>query len=105
MKKILSLFGFVLAMMISQQSFGQTQCFNSYDANRFRVLDSRTVDVETRWREIYRLTVGFCFDLQWARRIAFERSFVCPGDNLLIIDNFNNNVTDRCWIQDITRLQ
>ena len=100
-KKVFAITSFLLATAVSGQALAE--CFSANSARNFRVLNSRTVEVETAFREFYRLDIGFCADLNWARQIAFERNFVCPGDDLLIVDDFNNQVIDRCWIQQITR--
>ncbi len=80
-------------------------CFWANDMRTFRVRDSRTIDLQSVWGEIYRLNVAFCSGAYQARQIRFERSYVCAGDDLIIITPSNNGgFANRCWIQEIRKL-
>lgn len=79
-----------------------SSCFSPALNPRFQVIDDQNVLVEDRFGRIFHLELGMCWDLRWARRISFDRSFVCWGDDLLVMAGNSHVVKDRCWIQNIT---
>ena len=102
-KKFMIAVSFLMTLMFGAQAMAQ--CFSTNTTTRFRVVDYRTVDIQASFGDIYRLEVGFCPDLRWARRIGFDHHFVCTGDDLIIMPGHPSQPADRCWIQVITRLQ
>lgn len=101
MRSALALIASLLVFSITSQA---SECFFSNDIRGFRARDSRTVDLQSYSGIVYRAEVGFCWNIQQARQIRFDRSWVCAGDDLIIVNNFNGGFEDRCWIQDIRRI-
>lgn len=71
--------------------------------------ESRDSIILRAGRADYRLTSRFCRELSWARSINFDTrprnsAWVCRGDHVLIVDQFNGRVIERCWIDSIERL-
>jgi hypothetical protein len=100
----------IAALLMSVATFGSSfafaDCFVPGRGLSYRAVNRDTLEIRDIGR-LYRMRVGICTDLRWARRIAFRSfgSFVCENDDLLILDPFSNRVEDRCWIQDIRRLR
>ncbi len=90
-------------VMFSQVLFAANDCFNQRQVRSFKVLDDRTVEIDTGRRD-YIVKVDFCRELRWSRRIAFD-SFssmrVCRGDRLLVLDNFYDHVIESCRIRHV----
>lgn len=82
------------------------QCFWANDIRAFRARDSHTLDVQSYSGIVYRLDVAFCWKLQQARQIRFDSSYVCRGSDVYVFDGFGggNDFDNRCWIQDIRRV-
>ena len=83
-------------------------CFRESSIRNWRALDSRTLDVWGTRGVRYRVDVWSCFELQWSNRIAF-RGFggfdrICRGDDVLVLDNFDNKIVERCRIRRIERI-
>ncbi len=98
-KKFFTIIALLASMVLPTQALAA--CFSANNARSFRIVDSRTVDIQTVFNRVYRLRVGFCWNLPYARKIAFERSFVCEGDDMLVYSTPGSR-PDRCWIQVIT---
>ena len=82
-------FLFVLTMLISTTAVAANDCFSSHRVRGYSTRGHNEIVVDTG-RQDYLVRVGFCSELPWAHRIAFDGfgSRVCRGDRVLILDNF-----------------
>ena len=86
----------------------RNQCVSRRSVRNFRVESRDSLILRAGARD-YRLESRFCHELSWARAINFDTrprnsAWVCRGDYLLIVDQFNGRVIERCWIDSIERL-
>jgi len=100
-KRIFTMIAFLMTLALSQQSLAA--CFSIQGGGSFNVLDDRTVDIQTKFGKVFRLGVVLCWNLPWARRISFQSTFVCEGDNMIVYSS-QQGPADRCWIQTIDRI-
>lgn len=98
---------FALTLLVSGSAFATAPntCFLGRMVDSFQVTGHNTMRVR-EGRRAYDVRTNFCSSLRWADRIAFDSfgSWVCRGDRILVLD-FRGRVTDRCWIDDITRVR
>lgn len=96
-----------LVVLFSQVSFAANDCFLQRQVRNFRALDHSTLEIDAG-RKDYVVKVGYCRELNWAHRIAFDTfgsTRVCRGDMVLILDNFSDHIIDRCRIHSIEEIK
>lgn len=94
---------FILVFTFAMESFAQRNCIRAFGNMSFRDATSSSLVLEMT-RGDYEIQVFSCFELPWARRIAFDTfspNWICEFDDLLVIDNFRDRVIERCQIKEI----
>lgn len=92
--------------LFSRPALGMDDCFWRSDARGFTQASDTQVVVQT-FQADYRLQLGMCMELPFATEIGFDTTmfnYVCAGDRLLVMDNFNKSVKSSCPIFRIERM-
>lgn len=95
-----------LVLLASQVSFAANECFIQQQVRNWRAPNDSTIEIDAG-RKDYVLEVGYCPELRWSHRIAFDSfsgSRVCRGDKVLVLDTFSNQIKDVCRIFKVTRV-
>ena len=97
----------VVALLFSSSVFANP-CFTRQSVRNWDYDSSRQALIINAHSRVYELDVPFCHELPWARAIAFESfggsSFICSGDDVLVIDGWNN-VREKCRIYSIKQVK
>ena len=100
--KLLSLV--TVLLLLGSEAFAV--CFSKREIRSFRAESRTEVLLRGRSNRIYEVTVNPCYELRFAERIAFRTwpsnsNRVCRGDQILVLDDFYDEVTERCSIRRI----
>lgn len=101
----MKIFFVALVVLFAQTSFAANDCIRTHAIRNYTVINNSTLEIRAG-RDTYIMDVGYCHELPWARRIAFESfsgSRVCRGDKLLVLDSFSDYVKQRCHIFNIKK--
>ena len=94
-----------LLLALSFSSAAQADCVFKRDITGYRVMGNDLLLRTIGGREFV-ADVGGCFDLRWARRIAFDTfrpNYVCDGDYVLPYTSNSRYPSERCYIWRLER--
>lgn len=99
---------FVLLVGFSGSALAR-DCFPAHSIQNWKYIGRDTIQIKASARRIYEVTTFSCFGLRSADRLGFRTwpsgAFnVCKGDDILIMDNFDNRVDEICPIRNIVKL-
>lgn len=89
--------------ILAQTNLSLADCIDSRSLVRFDVINYRTLEVETTFRDIFQLETVGCLHMNQGKKFKFDMPMICEGDDLIVLDAMGE-AQSRCEIVRIKQV-